>query len=324
MRLSADVRAGVVAAREPAFVLRTVTTVDVLGASALLMVLLMALPVSSAAQAGASSALLSAASAPASGSLPHQGQAAYPVPQSKSKTAVNANATVAREHRWRDLTESQKTALKSLEADWDGLDAPRRQKWVQLADRLPTMQPAEQARIQARMAYWSKLTPQQRGQTRLNFLEATQLPSNDRQARWDAYQALPPEQKREFAARAGQEAPVAASGSARKADQPDSRISRPQMSGPELSQSKSNIVPNPAFANRPNAISPTVLRASPGATTTVISKLPAPPSHQQAGMPKIAGTPTFVDKTTLLPLRGPQGAANHPDPASGARGATRP
>ena len=316
--------AGAAAARESAFALHTIAKVDMFAASALVTLVLIALPVSSAAQAGASSATLSAATAPASGSLPHQGQTTNPALQGKSKATVNANTTVAREHRWRDLTAPQKSALKSLEADWDGLDAPRRQKWVQLADRLPTMQPAEQARIQARMAYWSKLTPQQRGQTRLNFLEATQLPSHDRQARWDAYQALPPEQKRELASRAEQDAPVAASSSARKADQPGTRISRPELSGSELLQGKSNIVPNPAFANRPNAISPTVLRASPGATTTVISKLPAPPSHQQAGMPKIAGTPTFVDKTTLLPLRGPQGAANHPDPASGTRGATRP
>jgi hypothetical protein len=36
---------------------------------------------------------------------------------------------------------------------------------------------------------------------------------------------------------------------------------------------------------------------------------PTPPRHQQAGMPKIAATPGFVNDATLLPQRGPQGAA---------------
>jgi hypothetical protein len=35
----------------------------------------------------------------------------------------------------------------------------------------------------------------------------------------------------------------------------------------------------------------------------------APPAHHQTGMPKIAATPGFVDPATLLPKRGPQGAA---------------
>ena len=46
-----------------------------------------------------------------------------------------------------------------------------------------------------------------------------------------------------------------------------------------------------------------------GATTTLITKRPTPPSHQQTGLPKIAATPEFVNKATLLPQRGPQGAA---------------
>jgi hypothetical protein len=33
-------------------------------------------------------------------------------------------------------------------------------------------------------------------------------------------------------------------------------------------------------------------------------------------MPKIAATPGFVNKSTLLPQRGPQGAAARPAPAA--------
>src|SRR5204862_3080770 len=79
----------------------------------------------------------------------------------------------------------------------------------------------------------------------------------------------------------------------------------------ERPQLKSNIVPNPAFAAPPKAVGPTVVQAQPGATTTLMSRRPVPPAHQQTGLPKIAATPGFVDKSTLLPQRGPQGAATH-------------
>jgi hypothetical protein len=55
-----------------------------------------------------------------------------------------------------------------------------------------------------------------------------------------------------------------------------------------------------------------VLQAKPGATTTPLSARPSPPLHQQAGLPKVAATPGFVDTKTLLPQRGPQGAATEP------------
>ncbi|TXC65911.1 hypothetical protein FSC37_07780 [Piscinibacter aquaticus] len=54
------------------------------------------------------------------------------------------------------------------------------------------------------------------------------------------------------------------------------------------------------------------MQAAPGATTSLISKRPTPPAHQQPGLPKIAASPGFVDKQTLLPQRGAQGAAAVP------------
>jgi hypothetical protein len=54
------------------------------------------------------------------------------------------------------------------------------------------------------------------------------------------------------------------------------------------------------------------VQAGPGATTTLVTRRPTPPAHQQTGLPKIAATPEFVNKSTLLPQRGPQGAAVRP------------
>jgi len=165
----------------------------------------------------------------------------------------------------------------------------------------------ERNRIQARMTEWAAMSPQQRGQVRLNFQEAKQVaPAADRRAQWEAYQALPAEQKRQLAARAVPPAPSAAS----RAGNGTPRADR------NAAQAKSNIVPNPAFAAPPKPVGPTVVQARPGATTTLISKVPAPPKHQQTGLPKIAATPEFVDKNTLLPQRGPQGAATRSAAAS--------
>lgn len=218
--------------------------------------------------------------------------------------------------RWSELKPSQRAALKPLERDWSGIDATRKQKWIELSGRVQKMSPAEQARLQARMNEWTKLSPQERGAARLNFQEAKQVPAQDRQARWNAYQALPPEKRRELAERA-QPRPDAARKSAAAAPR-----NGEGKAGRDAPQAKSNIVPNPAFAAPPKAVAPTVMRAGPGATTTLISKRPAPPSHQQTGLPKIAATPEFVNKSTLLPQRGPQAAATRS--AATASGAAEP
>lgn len=200
--------------------------------------------------------------------------------------------------RWRDLSASQREALRPLEREWPSIDEARKQKWLEIASRYPSLPPAEQARISARMTQWSTLSPKERGKARQNFEEARQLTPQERQARWEAYQALPPEQRRQLATRQ----PPAARENGRR----------------EPPQTKSNLVPNPAYAPPPRPVAPTVMQAAPGATTSLIGKRPAPPSHQQPGLPKITATPGFVDKSTLLPQRGPQGAATRPAPAPSA------
>jgi hypothetical protein len=206
---------------------------------------------------------------------------------------------------WSSLSPAQRTALAPLQRDWSGIDGPRKQKWLEIAARFPAMPPAERARVQARMTEWARMTPQERGRARLQFQEARQVPPQERQARWEAYQALPPEQKAELKQRATPPAPA----------------SRP----PASASRKSNIVPNPGYAAPARPVAPTMVQATPGATTTLVTRPPAPPAHQQTGLPKIAATPGFVDSKTLLPKRGPQGAAAvRPAPPAPAAPASRP
>jgi hypothetical protein len=202
---------------------------------------------------------------------------------------------------WPALSPGQQRALRPLEAEWGRIDAPRREKWLEIADRFPSMPPAEQARIQNRMAEWAKMTPRERGQARMNFRDAQQVPAQERRARWEAYKALPPEQRQELAAKAVPPAPVRRPTTEKTA---------------ESSGLKSNVVPNPSYAPKPKPVAPTVAQAQPGATTNLITKRPVPPAHQPAGLPKIAVTPGFVDQSTLLPKRGPQGAATRSASAS--------
>ncbi|MEO5844575.1 MAG: DUF3106 domain-containing protein [Caldimonas sp.] len=214
--------------------------------------------------------------------------------------ASSAVAAVPREDgvRWQALTPAQRAALAPLQRDWPSIDAPRKLKWIAIAGRFDTLSPEERARITERMAEWSKLTPAERGQTRLRFEEARQLPVPDRGERWRAYQALPPEQRQQLAARA-----------ATAASAPREAASKPARGARDSKEAKFNVVPNPALSQAPRPVAPTMVQAAPGATTTVITRRPAPPPHQQSGMPKIATTPEFVNRSTLLPRRGPQAAA---------------
>jgi hypothetical protein len=223
---------------------------------------------------------------------------AQPNPTSKGLPATAAESGP----RWQELSAAQRVALKPLERDWSTIDGQRKQKWLEIAARYPSMPPEEQQRLSARMAEWVKLSPAERGQARMNYQEARQLTKEERQARWQAYQALTPEQRNKLAARA---APATGASAARSGD-----VARKPAPAPrDAVQAKSNLVPNTSYAARPRAVGPTVVQAQPGATTSLISKRPTPPPHQQPGLPKIAAAPGFVDKSTLLPQRGAQGAA---------------
>ena len=203
---------------------------------------------------------------------------------------------------WHKLTSHQREALDPLKSEWSKLDAPRKHKWLEIADRFKTLSPTERSRISDRMTEWSRLTPTERGEVRLRYEEAKQLPINDRKARWRDYQKLSDEEKSRLAEQAASEtAPTAlrravGAGSGRR-------------TATEPSAKKSNVVPNPALVRQPRPVTPTLLQAAPGATTHPITRPANPPAHQQTGMPKIATSPEFVNRSTLLPKRGPQAAA---------------
>ena len=175
------------------------------------------------------------------------------------------------------------------------LEAPRKVKWLEVANRFPAMPAADQQRVQERMAEWARMTPAERGRARLSFQESKLLSPEQKQARWEAYQALPDEERKALATRG----------------KPVDERPRNAPSAPTTAAAKVAAGPKPA-ASAPSAkpVAPTVVQAKPGATTTLMTTPVLPPLHHRPGQPKIAAQPGQVDPTTLLPQSGPQAAAS--------------
>lgn len=190
---------------------------------------------------------------------------------------------------WSRLTPQQRSALLPLERDWSSIDAPRRTKWLEVAARFPAMPAADQKRVQERMAEWARMTPSERGRARLSFQESKQFSPEQKQAHWEAYQALPDNERRALADR---NQPSAVDKSASAAPAKHSRAA----SATSTSGTK--------------AVTPTLTQAKPGATTSLMTATIDPPAHHRPGQPKIAAEPGLVDPSTLLPQSGPQAAAS--------------
>lgn len=216
-----------------------------------------------------------------------------------AQTPVPAQAGPA----WAELSASERQALQPLQSQWTEIDAQRKQKWRDVAARLPGLPPVQQARLQERMVEWARMTPAQRNAARIGFEELRALPATERQSRWEAYQNLPAEQRQALIDQARQR-PAATT--------PPQAAAVRKTPAAESVQAKSNIVAVPQPAPRPQTVAPGTVQAGVGASTRPITKPPTPPRHQQAGLPKIAATPEFVQSETLLPQRGPQGVVAGP------------
>ncbi|WP_445263599.1 DUF3106 domain-containing protein [Ramlibacter sp. PS4R-6] len=87
-----------------------------------------------------------------------------------------------------------------MSAQWDTLSEAQKRKWIALSANYPKMSGEEQAKLHSRMSEWVALSPQQRSAARLNYGETKKLAPDDKKAKWEAYQALPPEEKKKLAA----------------------------------------------------------------------------------------------------------------------------
>lgn len=209
---------------------------------------------------------------------------------------------------WSALSPAQQSALAPLKRDWPGLDDTRKQKWLEIAARFPSMPADERLRVQERMTEWSRMTPEERGRARLQFQEARQISPQQRQSRWDAYMALPAAERRALA-KSASTVPKSAPSTGKPAatagqTSPNALLTKPGAAKAEL-----------------KPVAPTLVQAKPGASTTLITDTAKPPPHVKPGAPKITTDQGAVNRSTLLPQAGPQSAAavRPPSAASATR-----
>jgi len=217
--------------------------------------------------------------------------------------AAQSLTTGASGPAWAELSAGERQALQPLQGQWGSIDNQRKQKWRDVARRYAGLPTVQRERLHERMVEWATMSPTQRNAARINFEELRKVPATERQTRWEAYQSLPAEERQALVTQASNR-PLAASAV------PSPAAARKTLATAN-GQPKSNIVASPQTA-KPQSVAPGTVQAGVGASTRPISKPPTPPRHQQSGMPKIAGTPEFVQDETLLPQRGPQGAGAMP------------
>lgn len=195
----------------------------------------------------------------------------------------------------------QQALLAPLEHDWAKLSPNQRSKWLNATPMLASLPAPELARLHERMRDWASLTPAERRAARVRFQAAKQIDAEERQAKWEAYQALPPEKRQELAEKA--------------AARHKAQAATPGHSATPLAATpKSNIVPAAPKLVTPTLVTGSLIQAKPGATTVLITHARVMPSHHAAGEAKVVADPALVDPKTLLPksLKAPAAPASHP------------
>ncbi len=119
-----------------------------------------------------------------------------PEPQAAARPNLPPTAASLTEPHWASLSVGEQTALRPLFAGWASMPTAQKRKWLQLSKGYPQLSAADQTKLHARMSAWSGLSPQQRAQARLSFADASgQMSADERKAKWQAYQALSPEER---------------------------------------------------------------------------------------------------------------------------------
>lgn len=135
--------------------------------------------------------------------LPSLGAQAQVATPPVAVTAISkGNAPTPSKPLWVELTPLQQTALKPLEARWENLGDSQKRRWIALSRNYSRLSAKDQRTLHGRMTEWASLSGRERVQARLNFAEVKQLAPDERNAKWEAYQALSEEGRRELAEKA--------------------------------------------------------------------------------------------------------------------------
>ncbi|PWK38040.1 DUF3106 domain-containing protein [Cupriavidus plantarum] len=245
-----------------------------------------------------------------------QGQANAPASASAS-SAVQPGPVINAHPTWAELSAAHQRILAPLEPLWNSIPELNRHKWLRIADQYPKYSPDEQARLQARMAEWVRMTPQQRRLARENYQITRSLTPEAKAEAWKSYQQLPEEQKKNLAAadkvprRPGA---VSALPSGKKLPTLPSRGAHPQQPGTKTAASAPAAPASAASAAVAAASTPAVAAstgaASAASATTAAAAASAPvaatPASATAPQPAATplGPPVTGEASTDFPITG--------------------
>ncbi|NWG31504.1 MAG: DUF3106 domain-containing protein [Rhodocyclaceae bacterium] len=189
---------------------------------------------------------------------------------------------------WSALTPEQRAILAPLEKEWGEMDAFRRKKWIGIAQRYPSMTPAEQASLQRNMREWARLAPEERQIAREKYKSLLRIAPEERAAikqKWQEYSALSEQEKEHLRSKVPSQPriktpkkPPAA------APLPHERVATPVVAAPSSPISPFKPPKNPL---RPNA-------------TTPLQPEPKAPSGEE-------GAPAVSADSTAAPAPSPDG-----------------
>ena len=168
----------------------------------------------------------------------------------------------------------QQQALAPLASSWNTtISEAQKRKWLAISQNYSTLSPEGQATLNSRMNEWVMLSPQQRAQARLNFGQtkelSRQLTPEEKKARWEAYQALSPEEKQKLAARASPNPAGAAT--AVKPVPPQKLATTPSVSVNPAARQEPKINVSP-----PTAATPPAMPAATGGAAANAGSAPIP------------------------------------------------
>ena len=220
-----------------------------------------------------------------------------PSPRSLGAVAPTEAIEPASGPGWETLSTQQKLALYPLAERWASLSKAQKKYWLTLAETFHTLPQSEQDRLHARMTTWASLSAQQRNQARLNYAGASRLAPKDKLERWEAYQALSEEEKRQLAARAAAK-PQGAATALRPAP------SRKLVQVPAALQASPNR-PNPPKISPPKGLLPRLDVPLPAAATDPFGNpAQAPVETAPVDVPMAVPTPLPPLPSTEPPSEG--------------------
>ncbi|GAC1354356.1 MAG: hypothetical protein NVSMB34_05970 [Variovorax sp.] len=217
------------------------------------------------------------------------------MPAASASAAAGAKAVSAAKPLWNDLTAEQQQALEPLAPHWNTLSAAHKRKWLALSRNYASMTADDQTTLHSRMIEWAALSNLQRAQARLNFAEVKRIPADERKIKWEQYQALSEEKKRELA----ESAPPKPRGAAI----------------PIRPVSAQKLVPVPTVTP-PGQHTPRILLAPPPAPTAVI--VASPPERTLGVVPAAPPSASVTSPPVPAEAQVPAPSVTAADPASSA------